>query len=221
MLSDAALQDVADWALDPTNLDGTYNGYFVDDCTDFASRALHFGGGVPETEPQSLKDANSVARGLFWLPMGIGVDAAYAYIKWSNDKVRTDLSNWYEFGFYGYHVASDSWAVAPDLAAHEVQEGASLLVNGAQSTACSSSDDKWDQVRPGDIIFADFNGSSFSQIDHTAIVLGWNPNGQPSSYTPGATLYVAQHSPSQVTTLNYWLSKDSSTHIWIFNPADR
>jgi Putative amidase domain len=232
MLGSSALQGVADWALQ--NWNGSYNGFFIDDCTDFASRALHLGGVVPETEPGSLKTAITVARAEFGLPFGVGVEAAYATVEAANHLVRGNLDYWYEVGFYGLPegLHSDSWAGAYDLAEHEVIEGGQFVVSSAQlpSTCGGSSDVDWSEVHPGDIIFTDFSGSSFSQIDHTGVVVGWSPEGLQagtqftgpfsSSYQPGDHLWLAQHSPSQITSLDYWQTDGHPMHVWIVNPAD-
>jgi hypothetical protein len=42
-----------------------------------------------------------------------------------------------------------------------------------------------------------------------------------SSYEPGYHLWIAQHSPGQITSLDYWLAEgDPHMHVWIVNPAD-
>jgi len=228
LLSSSALQDVADWALQ--NWNGGYNGFLADDCTDFASRALAIGGDVPETEPGSLKTAVGVARAEFWLGM---VGSAYATVEVANHLVRGNLDYWYDFGFYGLPegVHSDSWSVAKDLAQREVNEGGQVVVDAAQlPDSCATSNEGWSQVHPGDIIFTDFGGSSFGDIDHTGVVVGWSTEGLEAgesftgpfspSYQPGDHLWIAQHSPSQVTSLDYWLQEHSNMHVWIVNPAN-
>jgi hypothetical protein len=86
------LQGVANWAL--ANWNGWYNGY-GNDCTDFVSRALHFGGGDQEN---------------------YGWDAPFNY--W-------DDHYWYRSSFYlnppwpfTTTVATDSWAGSFHLARH-------------------------------------------------------------------------------------------------------
>jgi Putative amidase domain/Fibronectin type III domain len=79
------LNGVSSWAYD--NWNGTNNGY-GDDCTDFASRALHFGGSDPENEG------------------------------WDPPIDHTDDDYWYRATFDGITVATYSWAAAYHLADH-------------------------------------------------------------------------------------------------------
>jgi Putative amidase domain len=150
----------AKWAL--ANWNGTY--YFGDDCADFVSRALAYGGGDPE-------------------------------------KIGTNPSDdhyWYFLQYrYGYYY-SHSWSVAEDLAIHLWWRGSSFLRY-------------WNNAVPGDVIFANWNGTNFSGISHVGLVTGMK-NGAP---------LITQHSPSQKNIpLSYWLTHGGkNVHVWIASPA--
>jgi hypothetical protein len=60
---------------------------FGDDCTDFVSRAMHFGGGLLEQAVQGI-------------------------IPWDH----TDDHNWYEYQLFGRWIGTYSWSAAPHLA---------------------------------------------------------------------------------------------------------
>jgi cell wall-associated NlpC family hydrolase len=65
-------------------------------------------------------------------------------------------------------------------------------------------------AKPGDIIFAQWKGvNKISQINHTGVIYK----------VAGGRVYIAQHSPSQLTTYNYWKQKDPHLLIWIFQPV--
>ena len=150
----------AKWAL--ANWNGKY--YFSDDCADFVSRALAYGGGDPET---------------------IGTNPS-------------DNHYWYFLQYrYGYYY-SHSWSVAEDLAIHLLWRGSSFLRY-------------WSDAVPGDVIFANWNGSNFSGISHVGLVTGMK-NGAP---------LITQHSPSQKNIpLSYWLTHGGkNVHVWIASPA--
>jgi RHS repeat-associated protein len=91
------LAGVASWA--KANVGGGNGGYH-DDCTDFASRALYYGGGVPETWPTSGGNPVS-SRGNDWY--------------------------WYNGEWWGVSVASYSWGGAFNLADHESKHNAQFL----------------------------------------------------------------------------------------------
>ncbi|MGC1405227.1 MAG: amidase domain-containing protein, partial [Candidatus Dormiibacterota bacterium] len=92
MVNYGNLTGIANWA--NANWNGTNNG-FSNDCTDFASRAMHYGGGMPEN---------------------VAVDPL---LQKSND------AYWYQYTYwYGLTVESYSWAGAYDLANYEAGQGA-------------------------------------------------------------------------------------------------
>lgn len=152
------------WAL--KNVFGTYNG-FGDDCTDFVSRALAYGGGDPEAIGGI--PGNSTNDHYWYFLTG-------KYIRW-----------W-----------SHSWSVARDLATH---------LNIRKSRWLKY----WQDAQPGDIIFANWNGSKFSGISHVGIITKM-VKGEP---------YITQHSPSQKNiSLHYWLTHGGKdVHVWIAVPA--
>jgi hypothetical protein len=150
----------AKWAL--ANWNGTY--YFGDDCADFVSRALAYGGGDPE-------------------------------------KIGTNPSDdhyWYFLQYRYGHYYSHSWSVAEDLAIHLLWRGSYFLKY-------------WNNASPGDVIFANWNGTNFSGISHVGLVTGMK-NGAP---------LITQHSPSQKNIpLSYWLTHGGkNVHVWIASPA--
>jgi len=150
------LGGVAAWAFNNVYSAGN-DGYTTTDgdCTDFVSRALHFGGNDPENLP--------------W----------YAPIGYQNDQY------WYRIlaGPF-YTQASYSWAAANHLAHHLQLNGSQWLVDAASSLPCQNEtgwtdDPGWADVQPGDVAFADFHhGSSFSGIDHAGVVTSI-VNGEP------------------------------------------
>ncbi len=157
------------------------------DCTDFASRALHIGGGDPET-------------------------SSHGGIAPFN---RFDNKNWYQSyyglpGGIGKKVATTSWGGAADLAAHLKQNGSTWLVNGATSMPESGT---WPGVQPGDVIFTNFQGSEFTGIDHTGIVVGVE-NGE---------IEIAQHSTPNggngIVSISQWFTGGPDPHVWIVAPA--
>ena len=100
------LNGVANWALAHWNSPPGFpdSVWYGDDCTDFASGALHNGGGDPETWPTSFGDTPMNARGNDWY--------------------------WYNGSWWGVPVFSHSWGGAFNLFNHEVvRHGARVLSN--------------------------------------------------------------------------------------------
>ena len=95
---------------------------------------------------------------------------------------------------------SHSWSVAHDLAVHLLDWGGASLPYYNHG------------VQDGDLIFANWSGSSFAGISHVGVVTGIQGNGEP---------YITQHSPSQRNvTLQYWLTHGGShPHVWIIRPS--
>ena len=107
----------------------------------------------------------------------------------------TDNKYWFLVWFRAADVWSDSWSVARDLYYH-------LLDRGSHTISPKN-------AIPGEIIFANWNGNKPSGIDHAGIITGMK-NGVPQ---------ITQHSPSQHTTLTYWLKTGGSdVHVWILEP---
>jgi hypothetical protein len=115
----------AAWALANVN---TAPYMFRDDCTDFVSKALAYGGGDPQTVGQS------------------------------------NVNDWFFFMFRFGIRYSLSWSVAHDLAVHQE------LIHSYWISY-------WGDASPGDLIFADWSGSSFAAISHAGIITGMR-NGQ-------------------------------------------
>lgn len=199
------LQGVAQWA--KQNVGGGDNGY-KNDCADFVSRALASpsGGDDPENVPGWLPAALTAA-GPFAAP-GVarlaGLDDHY----------------WYRFGYDIFDTAqSYSWSVAYDLAEHLKLNGSQWLVNAGTSptSSCGESNDRWNQVTPGDIIFANWSGSNFSGISHVGVITST------ASQLSEGLVYITQHTPPQLNTpLSNWLQNGGSdVHVWVVAPNER
>ena len=109
----------------------------------------------------------------------------------------TNDKYWYYFTVkFGRHY-SHSWSVAHDLAVHLVDMKSTRILNPKNA-------------QPGDVIFANWNGSSFSGISHVGIITGMS-KGVP---------LITQHTPSQKNiSLNYWLKHGGrDVHVWIYSP---
>jgi len=109
----------------------------------------------------------------------------------------TNDKYWYYFTVkFGRHY-SHSWSVAHDLAVHLVDMKSARILNPKNA-------------QPGDVIFANWNGSNFSGISHVGIITGMS-KGVP---------LITQHTPSQKNiSLNYWLKHGGrDVHVWIYSP---
>jgi cell wall-associated NlpC family hydrolase len=104
---------------------------------------------------------------------------------------------WYYFTVkFGRHY-SFSWSVAHDLAVHLVDMKSKRILNPKDA-------------QPGDVIFANWNGSKFSGISHVGII---------TKMSKGVPL-ITQHTPSQKNiSLTYWLKHGGrDVHVWIYSP---
>jgi cell wall-associated NlpC family hydrolase len=114
--------------------------------------------------------------------------------------ILTDSTNdhyWYYFTVkFGRHY-SHSWSVAHDLYVHLVDVKAQRITNPKNA-------------QPGDVIFANWKGTSSSGISHMGIITKMS-NGVP---------LITQHSPSQTNvSLTYWLKHGGpNVHVWIYVP---
>lgn len=159
---------IATWAYNKGTLwdwDPLFGG---DDCTDFVSRAMHFGGGLTEVVPARSQWASHDSNRSKWYDVGL------------QPKSRTNIFSW-------GHYYSKTWSVAPWSYAYQISRGGRPVARSA--------------VRPGDIAYVNFYGSSASGIDHAAIV----------TQVHGTNPYVAQQSsPHQAEPI--W--KAGSTQSW-------
>lgn len=164
---------IAAWAI--ANASGTYNGY-GNDCTDFASRAMNQGGGMPMNIP------------LFPLEQ------------------HTSDAYWFQFHyFWGLTVSSYSWGGAWQLSDYLWGQGSKFLSYTNQAV-------------PGDIIWANWTGSSWTGISHTGIVTA----------NDGTNLYITQHSNTRVDEPLYlvsgeltWSENHPNLHVWIAEPYEK
>jgi cell wall-associated NlpC family hydrolase len=104
---------------------------------------------------------------------------------------------WYYFTVkFGRHY-SHSWSVAHDLYVHLVDMHAQRILNPRNA-------------QPGDVIFANWKGTSSNGISHVGIITKMS-NGIP---------LITQHSPSQRNvSLTYWLRHGGpNVHVWIYFP---
>jgi cell wall-associated NlpC family hydrolase len=114
--------------------------------------------------------------------------------------IVTDSTNdhyWYYFTVkFGRHY-SHSWTVAHDLYVHLVDVKAQRITSPKNA-------------QPGDVIFANWKGTSSSGISHMGIITKMS-NGVP---------LITQHSPSQKNvSLTYWLKHGGpNVHVWIYVP---
>jgi RHS repeat-associated protein len=115
------LWGVRTWALN--NVNGSDNGW-GDDCTDFASRALYYGGGDPETWPTS--GGNPVNE-------------------------RSNDWYWYNGSWWGGPVKSYSWGGAYNLADHEALHGTTFLKYWDYAMAGDIASVSWDSSSPHNI----------------------------------------------------------------------
>lgn len=167
------LPGIAAWAEE--NAFGSYNGY-GNDCTDFASRAMNQGGGMPMNVPD------------FPLPQ------------------HTDDSYWFQGQYiWGLHVSSYSWGGAWHLANYLWGQGSQFLSYTNQAV-------------PGDIIWANWSGSSWNGISHAGVVTG----------NDGTNLYITQHSNSRINEPLYlvsdglsWSQDHPDLHVWIAAPYEK
>jgi Putative amidase domain len=192
------LEGTAAWAIE--NLSTSGDDDFDDDCTDFVSRALYYGGGDPETSSDDF----------YW-------DALHKH----------DLHLWFQVqDLFGLTETSSTWANAGDLAQHLKLNGSHFLVSGlelaassAASSSCSddestylSGNNHYDlpaDVQPGDVIFADWNSGSFSGITHAGVIV-----------TLESEVLIAQHTPDRFDTLQQWQEGGADPHVWIVDPND-
>ena len=162
------LAGAAAWAV--RNLH-TALAYYGNDCTDFVSQALYYGGGDPQNSPggelfQNIRNPHY----------------------WFSTLYDRDL------------IASYTWRVAWYLADHFKLNGSEWLVKSG--TTPNRSPGQWARIRRGDIIFANWKGSSFSGISHCGVIV--------NVYGGTPYLRIAQHSPDQITTLTYWVKDGGS-----------
>jgi cell wall-associated NlpC family hydrolase len=179
------LSGAASWALE--NLHKGDNG-FGNDCTDFVSRALAFGGGDPETRSADF----------YW-------DALH----------KDDMSVWFQVqDLVGFTETSFTWANAHALAEHMQGNGSQFLASSLDLKSTNQSGCSPDSsgnptlvpigVEPGDLIFANWSGADFAGISHVGILV--SQDGQ---------LVIAQHTPDHIDSLGAWQNYGSDTHVWI------
>jgi RHS repeat-associated protein len=198
-MSQSALAGVVQWAL--ANVSGKKspgnNGFTGDDCTDFASRALHKGGGDPETGP----------------PGGGVLESHF---------VHSDDHYWYRFGWGLFFTAeSNSWAAAYHLYHHLSLIGSKFPVQGCKFVfrvlASYDPNCAWNEVEPGDIIFANWHNASPTGIDHTGVIVIWTDDVQS----------IAQHSYDRVDSMYDWMAaincrthRADDTYVWVVHPNE-
>lgn len=172
---------VASWAFMAGNLGGWDPLFRWDDCTDFVSRALHFGGGLREVTPTPRL--------------------------WKNKDDNRNL--WYEFGIARRptdgkwdHYYSQTWSVAPWSAQYQASRGGRWVPVA--------------QAAVGDIVYANFEGTGSSHIDHAAIVTA----------VYGGNIYVAQQSNPQmmepikrVAMGPSWQGSSAKVQWWVMDPS--
>ena len=109
--------------------------------------------------------------------------------------IVTDSTNdhyWYYFTVkFGRHY-SHSWSVAHDLYVHLVDVKAQRITSPKNA-------------QPGDVIFANWKGTSSSGISHMGIITKMS-----KGFADHVALTVAEKCP-----LTYWLKQAPNVHVWI------
>jgi hypothetical protein len=196
LLTSSQLSKVSSWA--SANAGGSNNGY-RDDCTDFVSRALNYAHD-PESEPP-------------WLPEAEIGGPIPVRLVGENDHY------WYRVGYDIFLTAqSNSWSVAHDMAEHLELNGSQFLGSPLHlgPSGCSQNGpyNLPTGVVPGDLIFANWHGSSLAGIDHAGVIVS----------VGDGNLSIAQHTPGAAVSLSYWQQKadgtPSDTWVWIVHPAE-
>jgi Putative amidase domain len=166
-LAKVNLKAAAAWAVKHVNDADPYI-HFSDNCTNFVSSVLVWGGGDTMTFGHPTQPGNN-----------------------TNDHY------WYFIYDIRYVLWSHSWSVAHDLYVH---------LTDIHSRRISSPKD----AQPGDVIFANWNGTSPNGISHVGIITKMS-KGEP---------YITQNTPNQVNVpLNYWLKHGGrDVHVWIYQP---
>jgi RHS repeat-associated protein len=116
--------------------------------------------------------------------------------------VQTNDRYWWAYPWQGIVTEqgvtlwSHSWSVAHDLYVYLRVHLHCVFISTAKAQA-------------GDIIFANWDGSSTSGISHCGIIIGMK-KGVPQ---------IAQHTPDGITNRNYWLRTGGrDVHVWILRP---
>lgn len=136
------LAGVVSWAKKHAFPGTKRNDWFHPDCTDFASRAVHIGGGLAENLPSD-----------------------HSWLNLQNKK--SHLNYW--FNYHGSNAGvnwtqtSYSWADAENYATNLKIHGAYFWKFGRKSSNTSS-------VLAGSVIFGATRGGGFGKIDHTGVV---------------------------------------------------
>jgi hypothetical protein len=118
------------------------NDNFHPDCTDFASRAIHIGGGMVENLPNNTS----------WLSL---------------EDAKSHLNYWFDYhgssGPVNWTQTSYSWADAHNLSIFFKIQKAYFMRFGRSSSSTSN-------VQAGMIIFGAMHGGGFGKIDHTGVI---------------------------------------------------
>lgn len=161
------LAAAAAWAVKNVN-DATTYIHFSNNCANFVSTVLVWGGGDTRTFGHPTTPGNN-----------------------TNDHY------WYLEYTPRYVLYSHSWSVAHDLFVHLTDIKSERITNVKDAV-------------PGDVIFANWDGTSTAGISHVGIITKMS-KGEP---------YITQNTPNQVNVpLSYWLTHGGKdVHVWIYRP---
>jgi RHS repeat-associated protein len=187
------LAGTATWATTNAPIQHGDNNGFTEDCTDFASRALFEGGGDPMTYSSDF----------YWDLLHKGDRRLWFQV--------TDL--------LGITATSATWGQAQALAQHFRLNGSTELVShldlGTKHCTQNCLTALPSSITPGDIIFANWDGSKFGGISHAGVII-----------KNGAAWEIAQHTPNRIDNFVMWRDnipkknyKGGDTNVWIFSPS--
>ena len=134
--------EVVSWAKKHAFPGTKRNDNFHPDCTDFASRAVHIGGGMAENLPTDHSWANLQSK-------------------------KSHLNYWFNYHGSTFGVnwtqTSYSWADAENYATNLKIHKAYFMRFGRKASSTSN-------VKAGSVIFGATRGGGFGKIDHTGVV---------------------------------------------------
>jgi hypothetical protein len=165
------------------------NGYLADDCTDFVSRAMHIGGGMPEREVQNDFPSD-----------------------------HTDDHDWYlrswREGSVELRIATRSWTAAPHLLAYLRNAGLARQVTLQAARPGDLIFVNWGKGGH-DLPNGQTDTTSPAGIDHVGMIVG-NPFRDPLAQD-GYDVQIAQHSSNKIEDLFDWQLADHNLHYWIYS----
>ena len=186
------LQKIAAWARNNVK---KVKDDFGEDCTNFVSKALYYGGGFRMIKPSGII-----------VPTHIDTNTHHWFSIWTGRTFTIKHKT------YNYSARSSSWSVAVDSFRWQVIENAPR-----SSHPCDA------QV--GDIIYVNWYGTSSTNIGHAGIVTGFRiTNGKIHLYISQHS-NDARDEPLYRYDMKYssqrcWLNIHPHLHIWVVRPTE-